>query len=108
MKVYEIYCNDDKEYFFVTHESGQAFSVDSKHIDGSSKKVYIAATSKFYESLKKVDELLSDRAEKYKEGAGPLHSIGFEIDVNGVISTRSRLTTTVQRVNRYLLNCLIP
>lgn len=25
MKVYEIYCNDDKEYFFVTHESGQAF-----------------------------------------------------------------------------------
>lgn len=100
MKVYEIYCNDDKEYFFVTHESGQAFSVDSNHIDGSSKKVYISATSKFYEALKKVDELLSDRAEKYKEGAGPLHSIGFEIDVNGVISTRSRLTTTAQRVNR--------
>lgn len=100
MKVYEIYCNDDKEYFFVMHESGQAFSVDSKHIDGSSKKVYIAATSKFYEALKKVDELLSDRAEKYKEGAGPLHSIVFEIDVNGVISTRSRLTTTVPGVNR--------
>lgn len=48
MKVHEIYCNDDKEYFFVTHESGQAFSVDYKYIDGYSKKVYISVTSKFF------------------------------------------------------------
>lgn len=95
MKVYEIYCNDDKEYFFVTHESGQAFSVDSKHIDGKSKKVYIAATSKFYEALKKVDELLSDRAEKYKNIRGPVNSVGFEIDEKGVLS--SRMTNTVQK-----------
>lgn len=60
MKVYEIYCNDDKEYFFVTHESGQAFSVDSKHIDGSSKKVYISATSKFYAKCLHVDEFSGD------------------------------------------------